>query len=110
MIGAPSHDNRRGRRAWWTPSRRLGPRRLEQLTGVGPSRFAVGVAREHARELDDAVFAVDRSTRRHGSPRHLGLFDADLMVGAGGHLGEVGDHDDLSTDRRFAERLAERKG
>src|ERR1700733_13078294 len=67
MIGAPGHDNRTEPMAWWTlSSSQLGAGGPEELTGVGPSRLAVGMARQHAGNLDHPVLPGDGGGRGDG--------------------------------------------
>ena len=81
----------------------------EQLAGMGPGRVAPGVARQHARQFGDPLLPGHHCRHRHRPATRLLLDDADLRVGARGHLGQVGDDEHLAVGRHLVQRLAQRQ-
>src|SRR5207302_864635 len=73
----------------------LAGRRGEELFGVSSRCLAGGLAREHARQLDDAIGAPHGLSRGEGATSALFLGHSHLLVGEGGDLREVGDDQDL---------------
>ncbi len=74
---------------------RSGPGVPEELAGVTVRGLAVGAARQHPADLDHPPVAVERDHLGSGAAARLHLADLDLVVGAGRHLGQVGDHEHL---------------
>src|SRR5207237_4248 len=67
----------------------------QKLLGVASRRLAARLAGQHARELDHPTSLVQTGGECHCAAVDLLLGHANLIVGEGGHLGEVRDNEDL---------------
>ena len=63
---------------------------------MAAGRRAAGLAREHAGQLDHPAGFVEGRGPGHGAIADLGLRHGHLVIGEGGDLGQVGDHQHLA--------------
>jgi hypothetical protein len=80
------------------------------VLGVARARPAPGLAGEHPRHLHHPGVTVEQAGRGHGAPGLLALGHRHLGVGEGGHLGQVGHHQDLEVAAQRRQRAAHDQG
>jgi len=67
------------------------------------------MARQQTREFDDASLSIDTDDARDGPSVDFALFHNEVLIGLGGHLGEVRHNENLMFGRELSEGLSDHK-